>query len=172
MKKALAAVALAGSIALIGAIPAVASTYPAGPAVGVVSDGSPAIGEIFSFSGKGFAPGEAIVITVGSRTFNVTADANGNFTFQLSLTEAGTFTLTAKGASGHTVTATVTVEGVTLAGSSNGTSHGSSSAGGGLADTGADSNLLIWSLVGGGALAAGITSVVVVRRRASADMAV
>jgi LPXTG-motif cell wall-anchored protein len=35
-----------------------------------------------------------------------------------------------------------------------------------LANTGADSSLILWSLVGAGALAAGTASVVVARRRA------
>ena len=168
MKKTLAAITLAGSIALIGAVPAMAddaTNYNAAPANGFVSDGSPAAGQMFTFSGAGFEPGEAVTITVGSKTFKTTADANGKFTFQLSISETGTYTLTAKGAAGHVVTSTVTVEGASLASTSNG-------AGTALADTGADSSLLLWSLVGGGALAAGITSVVVVRRRANADAAV
>ncbi|CCQ45011.1 LPXTG-motif cell wall anchor domain protein [Pseudarthrobacter siccitolerans] len=43
--------------------------------------------------------------------------------------------------------------------------------GSGLANTGADSGLVLWTLVGAGALAAGATSVVVVRRRAKAEVA-
>ncbi|WP_374102477.1 LPXTG cell wall anchor domain-containing protein [Arthrobacter sp. ISL-65] len=71
-------------------------------------------------------------------------------------------------------TQTVTVEGAatgagTVAG---GTGTDLSNTGGaGLANTGADSSLVLWSLVGGGALVAGAASVVVVRRRANAEAA-
>ena len=192
MKKTLAAITLAGSIALIGAVPAMA-TYPAPPANSAVSDGTVGPGEQFVFSGKGFKAGEGLTIRVtpGARpastgasvagrgmsvtgkinlpaeaqSFSATADANGAFTFPLSISEPGVYTLTATGLeSGYSVSSGVTVEGAAVS--------GASSTNGGLADTGADSNLLIWSLVGGGALAAGITSVVVVRRRANADIAV
>ena len=107
MKKSLAAIALAGSIALIGAVPAVAATYPAPPANAAVSDGTVGPGEQFVFRGNGFLAGEGLTITVtpgnppaangssvsnGSRTvptkitlplapqtFSATADANGSF---------------------------------------------------------------------------------------------
>ncbi|MDN4645134.1 LPXTG cell wall anchor domain-containing protein [Arthrobacter sp. PsM3] len=172
MKKTLAAITLAGSIALMGAVPAMADGYASPKSTGVVSDGSPAVGETFSFSGTGFTPGEAITITVGSKTFNATADSNGNFTIQLSISEAGTYTLTAKGAvSGNVATSSVTVQGAALASTSNNAGTALANTGTGLASTGADSSLLLWSLVGGGALAAGITSVVVVRRRAKGEIA-
>lgn len=199
MKKSLAAVALAGSIALVGAVPAMAVTpYPAPPAQGTVSDGTVAPGEAFTFSGTGFTAGEAIVVTVtptgtpqalggavtgggvgmavpgkitmplAAQTFNTKADANGNFAITLTINEPGTYTLAATGqTSGKIVTATVKVAaaaGTTLANTGGGT-------GTALANTGADASLLLWTLVGGGALAAGITSVVVVRRRAKADVA-
>ncbi|MEQ4518751.1 LPXTG cell wall anchor domain-containing protein [Pseudarthrobacter sp. B907] len=198
MKKSLAAVALAGSIALVGAVPAMAVTpYPAPPAQGTVSDGTVAPGEAFTFSGSGFTPGEAITVTVtltgapqalggstgggvsmavsgkislpmATQTFSTKADANGNFALPLTISEAGTYTLTATGqTSGKTVTATVKVSGAAV-----GTSLANTGSGAGLANTGADASLLLWTLVGGGALAAGITSVVVVRRRAKADVAV
>lgn len=48
------------------------------------------------------------------------------------------------------------------------TSNGGTAPTAGLADTGADTSLVLWSLVGAAALVAGITSVVVVRRRAKA----
>ena len=198
MNKSLAAIALAGSIAMLGAVPAMATnTYPAPPSQGTVSDGTVAPGETFTFSGSGFIAGESITITVtltgapqassggfgggvsmavptkinlplAPQTFSTTADANGNFAFPMSISEAGTYTLTATGqTSGKTVTSTVKVSGAAV-----GTSLADTGNGTALANTGADSSLLLWSLVGGGALAAGITSVVVVRRRANADAAV
>jgi LPXTG-motif cell wall-anchored protein len=197
MKKSLAAIALAGSIALIGAVPAVAATYPAPPANAAVSDGTVGPGEQFVFRGNGFLAGEGLSITVtpgnppaangssvsnGSRTvptkitlplapqtFSTTADANGSFAFPLSISEAGTYTLTATGlTSGKTATAVVTVEGTGLA---NTGGAPLANTGTGLANTGADASLVLWSLVGAGALAAGATSVVVVRRRAKAETA-
>jgi LPXTG-motif cell wall-anchored protein len=197
MKKSLAAIALAGSIAFAGAVPALANTpYPAPTPSGTVSDGTVAPGETFTFSGSGFVPGEAITVTVtltsapqaigggfaggasmavpakinlplAPQTFATTADANGNFAFPVSISEAGTYTLTATGlTSGHTVTASVTVAGAAV-----GTGIATSGSGAELADTGANSSMLLWSLVGAGALAAGATSVVVVRRRAKAEAA-
>jgi LPXTG-motif cell wall-anchored protein len=196
MKKSLAAIALAGSIAFVGAVPAMANTpYPAPTTSGTVSDGTVAPGETFTFSGSGFVPGETITVTVtltrapqavgggfaggasmavpakinlplAPQTFATTADANGNFAFPVSISEAGTYTLTATGASGHTVTSSVTVAGAAV-----GTGVSTSGSAAELADTGANSTMLLWSLVGAGALAAGATSVVVVRRRAKAEAA-
>ena len=197
MKKSLAALALAGSIALIGAAPSMAATYPAPPANAAVSDGTVGPGEQFVFRGNGFLAGEGLSITVtpgnppaangssvsnGSRTvptkitlplapqtFSTTADANGSFAFPLSISEGGTYTLTATGlTSGKTATSVVTVEGTGLA---NTGGAPLANTGTGLANTGADASLVLWSLVGAGALAAGATSVVVVRRRAKAEAA-
>ena len=192
MKKTLAAITLAGTISLIGAVPAMA-TYPAPPANSAVSDGTVGPGEQFVFRGKGFKAGEGLTISVtpGGRpastgasvagrgmtvtgkitlplapqTFTTGADANGAFSYPLSINETGVYTLTATGAeSGISVSSSVTVQGAAV-----GTSLADTGNGSALADTGADSNLMIWSLVGAGALAAGVTSVVVVRRRAQAD---
>jgi LPXTG-motif cell wall-anchored protein len=196
MKKTLAALTLAGSIALIGAVPAVAAntTYPAPPANSAVSDGTVGPGEQFVFRGNGFKAGEGLTISVtpGGRpastgasvagrgmsvtgkitlplapqTFSTSADANGAFSFPLTISEPGVYTLTATGLeSGISVSSTVTVEGAAV-----GTSLADTGNGTALADTGADSSLMVWSLVGAGALAAGVTSVVVVRRRAKADV--
>ena len=199
MKKSLAAIALAGSIALIGAVPAVAATYPAPPANAAVSDGTVGPGEQFVFRGNGFLAGEGLSISVnpgsapaatgasvsnGSRTvsgkitlplapqtFSTTADANGAFAFPLTISETGTYTLTATGlTSGKTATAVVTVEGAALA-NTGGAPLANTGGGAALANTGADASLVLWSLVGAGALAAGATSVVVVRRRAKAEAA-
>lgn len=199
MKKSLAAIALAGSIALIGAVPAVAATYPAPPANAAVSDGTVGPGEQFVFRGNGFLAGEGLSISVtpgnppaangssvsnGSRTvptkitlplapqtFSTTADANGAFAFPLSISEGGTYTITATGlTSGKTATAVVTVAGTGLA-NTGGAPLANTGGGTALANTGADASLVLWSLVGAGALAAGATSVVVVRRRAKAEAA-
>jgi hypothetical protein len=64
MKKTLAALALAGSIALIGSAPAMAATYPALPPQAAVSDGTVGPGETFVFRGQGFLAGETLTITV------------------------------------------------------------------------------------------------------------
>jgi LPXTG-motif cell wall-anchored protein len=189
MKKSLAAIALAGSITLIGAVPAMA-TYPAPTTSGTVSDGTVAPGETFTFSGSGFLAGEAISITVtltrapqasggafaggasmavpakinlplAPQTFATTADANGNFAFPVSISEAGTYTLTATGlTSGNTVTASITVAGATV-----GTGVITSGSAAELADTGTDASLLLWGAAGIGALGLGAAGVIVSRRR-------
>jgi hypothetical protein len=64
MKKSIAALALAGTIALTGTAPAMAANYPApGTGTGTVSDGTVTPGEVFTFSGTGFLAGETITIT-------------------------------------------------------------------------------------------------------------
>lgn len=201
MKKAFAAITLAGTVAFAGAVPAMADheapTYPGGTTQATVSDGTVAPGEAFTFSGAGFEPGEAILITVtatdapqsiGSsfsggaslavpakitvlqaQSFSTTADSAGAFSFPVTMSEPGTYTLTAEGlSSGHTVTATVAVAGTGVGTGLANTGGNNSGAGVALANTGADSSLVLWSLVGAGALAAGATSVVIVRRRAKA----
>ncbi len=199
MRKSLAALTLAGSIALLGAVPAVANNanYPAPNTTVAVSDASLAPGEAFVFSGTGFTPGEGITITVtptgtpaasgsvsaGSlsvsariplapSTLSTVADGNGAFSASVVINEpGGAYALTATGnSSGVTVgPVTVVVGGAALSntGGNAGTGTGLANTGGvPLANTGADSSLILWSLVGAGALAAGTASVVVARRRA------
>ncbi|WP_394524461.1 LPXTG cell wall anchor domain-containing protein [Paenarthrobacter nicotinovorans] len=200
MRKSLAALTLAGSIALLGAVPAVANNanYPAPNTTVAVSDASVAPGEAFVFSGAGFTPGEGITITVtptgtpaasgsvsaGSltvsariplapSTLSATADGNGAFSAPIAINEPGSYAITATGnSSGVTVgPVTVVVGGAALSntGGNAGTGTGTGLANTGgvpLANTGADSSLILWSLVGAGALAAGTASVVVARRRA------
>jgi LPXTG-motif cell wall-anchored protein len=200
MKKTLAAIALAGSIALIGAVPAMATDrYPADRAIVAVSTASPGPGETFTFRGRAafFFNNEPVSITVtpvgapaaagagvsnGSRTvsgkitlplapqtFSTKAASDGSFAFPLSINEAGTYRLTATGlTSGKSASAVVTVQGAAR-GNAGGAALANSGAA--LANTGADASLVLWSLVGAGALAAGATSVVVVRRRAKAEAA-
>jgi LPXTG-motif cell wall-anchored protein len=201
MKKSLAAIALAGSIALIGAVPAVAAQYPAPAAVVAVDNASPGPGETFTFRGRAgaFFNNEPITLTVtpvgapsaagtgtaggpslavpakitlplAPQTFSTTAASDGSFAFPLSISTKGVYTLTATGAtSGKTFSATVTVE--ASAAGTGGTALSNTGGGAALANTGADASLVLWSLVGAGALAAGATSVVVVRRRAKAEAA-
>jgi len=229
MKKTLAAITLASSIALMGAMPAMADNqgqgqgqgngngqgngqgngkgngkgngnghYPAPPANAAVSDGVVGPGADFVFRGKGFKAGEGLVIKVTPGTkpastgasvngrgmsvpgkitlplapqqLSTKADANGAFALPLSISEPGVYTITATGVeSGVTASSSITVEGAAVAPASTTTTTSTSTSG--LANTGADSNLMIWSLVGAGALAAGVTSVVVVRRRAKAEFA-
>lgn len=200
MKKSIAALALAGTIALTGTAPAVAANYPAPPANSAVSDGVVGPGEAFTFSGRGFLAGEPLIIRVtpgarpastgasiaggasrsvpskinvvlAAQEFSTTADANGAFALPLTLSETGVYTLTATGVtSGKVSTQTVTVEGAAdLSNTGGNTGAGLANTGAGLANTGADSSLILWSLVGGGALVAGAASVVVVRRRANAE---
>jgi LPXTG-motif cell wall-anchored protein len=197
MKKSLAALTLAGSIALVGAVPAVATNYPAPNSGVAVSDASVAPGEAFTFSGTGFTPGEGITITVtptgtpaasggsvsaGSlsisgriplapSTLGAVADSNGAFATPIIIDTPGAYALTATGnKSGHTVgPVTVVVGGTALSntGGNSATGTGLANTGGvPLANTGADSSLILWSIVGAGALAAGTASVVVARRRA------
>lgn len=184
MKKTLAAIALAGSIALTGAVSAQAYVSPAPAAT--VSDATLAPGEQFIFSGQGLAPNEPVTITItpvdasapgagtqsvatkinifqAPQTITTTTNAQGSFSVPLTINEAGTYSLTATGSISGITVGPVTV---TVAASLASNSSGASSSTGGLAETGADSGLVLWTLVGAGALAAGATSVLVVRRRA------
>lgn len=197
MKKTLAALALAGSIALIGSAPAMAATYPALPPQAAVSDGTVGPGETFVFRGQGFLAGEGLTITVtpgqapasngaglgrsvaakipvfqAPQTLSATADAQGAFALPVAISEAGTYSLTATGnTSGVTVGPVTVTVAASLANTGSVVSGGAPLANtGGLANTGADSGLILWTLVGAGALAAGATSVVVVRRRAKAEV--
>ncbi|MDQ0674018.1 LPXTG-motif cell wall-anchored protein [Pseudarthrobacter siccitolerans] len=200
MKKTLAALALAGSIALIGSAPAMAATYPALPPQAAVSDGTVGPGETFVFRGQGFLAGETLTINVtpgqapasdganiaGSRavaariavvteaqTLTTTADAQGAFALPIAINEAGTYSLTATGNTSGVTVGPVTVTVAASLANTGGNAGGAplANTGSGLANTGADSGLVLWTLVGAGALAAGATSVVVVRRRAKAETA-
>ena len=203
MKKTLAALALAGSIALIGSAPAMAATYPPLPPQAAVSDGTVGPGESFVFRGQGFLAGETLTITVtpgnppaasganiaggtsfsakipvflAPQSFSATADAQGAVAFPLSLSTAGSYSITATGnTSGVTVGPVTVVVDPTFASSgaplANAGGAPLASTGSGLANTGADSGLVLWTIVGAGALAAGAASVVVVRRRAKTEAA-
>ena len=194
MKKTLASLALAGSIALIGSAPAMATTYPAIPPQAAVSDGTVGPGEQFIFRGRGPFRGESLTITVTpgnppaasganisgrsvsakipvfqAQTFQSQADAEGNFSVPITISTAGTYLLTATGnLTGATVGPVTVVVDPAFASSGALANTGGGAA---LANTGADSGLVLWTLVGAGALAAGAASVVVVRRRAKSEAA-
>ncbi|MFF2344758.1 LPXTG cell wall anchor domain-containing protein [Pseudarthrobacter sp. NPDC058119] len=199
MKKTLAALALAGSIVLIGSAPAMAATYPALPPQAAVSDGTVGPGETFVFRGQGFLAGESLTIRVtpgqapasnganiaGSRavaarinvvaeaqTLSAQADAKGAVALPIAINEAGTYSITATGNTSGVTVGPVTVTVAASLANTGGAAAGSAPLAntGGLANTGADSGLILWTLVGAGALAAGATSVVVVRRRAKAEV--
>jgi LPXTG-motif cell wall-anchored protein len=195
MKKTLAALALAGSIALIGSAPAMAATYPPLPPQAAVSDGTVGPGESFVFRGQGFLAGESLTITVtpgnppaatgaglgrsvaakipvflAPQTFGATADAQGAVAFPISISEAGTYSVTATGNTSGVTVGPVTVV-VDPSFASSGAPLATTGGGAGLANTGADSGLVLWTIVGAGALAAGAASVVVVRRRAKNEAA-
>lgn len=186
MKKAASALVLAGALTFAGASAATATGYPAPPAdaTGTVSAGVVVPGGSVTFSGAGFIPGETIDVTVDYNNdpnvvagagvngviilnqrvsaFTATADAEGNFSTQVTLGEEGTYTLTAVGReSGRTVTATVTVDSSAAAGAGN-TSRNDNA---GLADTGADSTMLLWGAAGVLALGAGAASIALSRRK-------
>ncbi|WP_461187577.1 LPXTG cell wall anchor domain-containing protein [Arthrobacter sp. Z4-13] len=195
MKKTLAALALAGSIALLGAAPAMADLrYVSDESPATVSDGTPAPGETFIFSGTGMLPNEPVTITVtpvdaaapaaGSQSvaakisifqapqsFSTTADARGAFSLPISISEAGTYSILATGNISGNQAGPVTVKVEVALANTGGAALANSGSSTGLANTGADSGLVLWTLVGAGALAAGATSVVVVRRRAKVEVA-
>jgi LPXTG-motif cell wall-anchored protein len=202
MKKTLAALALAGCLALVGTAPAIAANYPPIPPQAAVSDGTVGPGEQFIFRGRGPFAGETLTIRVTpgnppaasgatrgtsvvgkinvfteAQTLSAQADAQGNFSVPITIVEAGTYLITATGNTTGATVGPVTVV-VDPAFASNGaplsnTGGGAALAntGSGLANTGADSGLILWTLVGAGALAAGAASVVVVRRRAKTEAA-
>ncbi|UKA60674.1 hypothetical protein [Arthrobacter sp. FW306-2-2C-D06B] len=204
MKKSIAALALAGTIALAGTAPAVASTtYPApGNEYGTVSDGTIARGESITFSGSGYIAGETVNITFqrtggkkapdGGRpapsNFSVIADGTGAFSTSITFMDGGNYMIGAVGAtSGNKRWAAVVVNsgnggGKNDGGGNHGGGNGKANKGNsglaavssvtaagtasGDASTNAESNLVLWSLVGAGALAASAASTAVIRRRA------
>jgi len=108
-----------------------------------------------------------------AQELSTTADAKGAFELPIAINEAGTYSLTATGETSGVVVGPVTVTVAASLANTGGNAAGSAPLAntGGLANTGADSGLILWTLVGAGALAAGATSVVVVRRRAKAEAA-
>jgi LPXTG-motif cell wall-anchored protein len=199
LKKILSVLALAGTIALAASAPAMAVDYPAPAQQGTVSSATVTAGGSVVFSGTGFTPGETINITVNQTstaqgaaapgagsvtmavagalplaplTLSTVANSAGAFSVTITLNSPGTYVLTAVGAtSGHTVTATVVVTAASAAGLANTGGAALANTGAPLANTGVDSSLVLWGLVGAGALLAGTASVVVARRRAKSETA-
>lgn len=189
MKKTASALVIAGSLAFFGAGAANAvDRYPA-PAPGVVSDATVAPGATVTFGGSGFTPGEAVrvdvdysntpVVVPGTgvngviilaeliNSFTTTADAQGVFSAPVTLGEAGTYTLTATGlTSGKTITSVVSVDpAFANDGSGSGDGNGDSNGDDDLADTGADSSMLLWGAAGILVLGVGVASVAGARRK-------
>lgn len=110
-----------------------------------------------------------IIKAVAPTSFTTEATASGTFSVPVTLELKGTYTLTATGRiSGNTATQVVKV--VTSLDADNGTGSGTGNTvadgeKGGLANTGIDTSVLVWSIAGAGALAAGVGTVVVSRRR-------
>ncbi|WP_449372203.1 LPXTG cell wall anchor domain-containing protein [Arthrobacter psychrolactophilus] len=129
-----------------------------------------AIGSI----GGGISMSKPLIIkAVAPASFTTTAAADGSFSVPVTLDQKGTYTLTATGrTSGVSASQVVKVDASFAAGAGTGTGTGNNVAGagsgvtdGGLASTGLDAGVLVWSIVGAGALAAGVGTVVVSRRR-------
>ncbi|UKA74599.1 peptidase [Arthrobacter sp. FW306-07-I] len=196
MKKILSALALAGSIALLGSAPAMAATYPPLPPQAAVSDGVVGPGETFVFRGQGFLAGERLIIRVtpgqapasnganiaGSRavaarinvvaeaqTLTTTADAQGAFALPIAINEAGTYSLTATGETSGVTVGPVTVTVAASLANTGGNAAGAplANTGSGLANTGADASLLLCGAAGVGALGLGAAGVILVRRNKS-----
>lgn len=162
----------AGAVALtLFAAPTAAFAYAPTPTIGV-TDATPAVGQSVTVTITNAAPGEAVTLTVsvpgipdsaiqiaGTQSLTKNADANGVATFTVTISAAGTATITAVGAqSGDLGTTSVTV--ATGAGSgpvAEGAAPGST-----LPQTGANAAGL--GILAGGLLVAGAGSVVLVRR--------
>ena len=157
----------AAAAAALVAFPAAAMAYDAPGYNTTVTDPTPAIGQAFTVTTDGNAPGEQLTLTVtsnpasisndsivvaGSKALAKTADASGNVSWTVTLNAAGTYTLAITNAAGQLVGDEV----VTVA----------AAAGPALSDTGFDGMPLV---LGAGALVAlGATAVVVARRRREA----
>lgn len=184
MKKSLAALALAGSFALVGSGTAVAATYPPQPSCAVVSTATVAAGVSFTFSGQCMAPNETVTVSVtlagttavpvGSRsvpsvinvaaapqTLKGAADEQGRFSLPITIHEAGNYSLLATGDSSGAKAGPISITVVSPVENVNAPQIASPD----LADTGADSALILWTMTGAGALLVGASSVALVRRR-------
>ncbi len=118
-----------------------------------------------------------MIVKAAPVSLTTTAAADGSFSSNVLLEQTGTYTLTARGrTSGVTVSQVVKVvaaagtaagaigtsaDAAAVAGAANGTD---------LAYTGVDGGVMIWSLVGAGALAAGVSTVVISRRRSRSEV--
>ncbi|GAA3273848.1 hypothetical protein [Paenarthrobacter aurescens] len=170
---------------------AMASTYPApGDEQGTVTDGTINRGETITFSGGGYIPGETVNITFEKRggpqgtppaPISVVADGNGTISADITFENAGSYIISAVGAtSGNIRSARVAVNNGNHGGGNNGKGKGGSDfvAASSVTDAGtaadaaaipADSGMVTWGLAGAGVLAAGAATVVVARRRAGTN---
>ena len=196
MKKAASALVLTGALTFLGA--GAASAYvPTPPPATSVGSVVVAPGGTVTVPFTGFAPNEQVIFTLvgengagaalasGGAGINgvaagvsgliilnqpvmeqtLAADATGAVSIDVKVpTEPGTYTLTGVGqTSGNIVTATIVVD-AALAGADG----NNAAAGNGLADTGADSTMLLWGAAGALALGAGIVSITVAQRKKTA----
>ncbi|WP_434618291.1 LPXTG cell wall anchor domain-containing protein [Arthrobacter sp. A5] len=162
----------AGTVAPGQAVVFSGSGFTPGEIVDItVTMSSPVAGGAIGSVG-GMSMSVPMIIKAAPVSLTATAAADGSFSANVPLEQTGTYTLTARGrTSGVTVSQVVKVvaaagtaadvtgtsaDAAAVAGAANGT---------GLAYTGVDSGVLIWSLAGAGALAAGVSTVVVSRRR-------
>lgn len=199
MKKAIAAVAIAGALTFVGAGAAQAERYPSPAVQGTVSDGTVAPGETVVFSSNEglFIPGEIIDITVDFVAGEPAASgavggagrvgaALGGPILPMAIILTDTVTADAEGnfawsftpqeEGTYTLTATgresgVTVTATVLVDAPEATAVGGTtgSTSGGLANTGMDSAMLLWGAAGIGALGLGAGSIFVARRRAGSE---
>ena len=137
---------------------------------------SPVAGGAIGSLGGGISASVPMIIQPAApASFTAVADDNGAFSTPITLEQTGTYTLTATGrTSGVTVSQVVKVVANIDAGVGNdGSGTGNDVAGNddGLASTGIDASVAVWSLIGVGALGVGVGSVVLSRRRNRADMA-
>ncbi|HET8617224.1 MAG TPA: hypothetical protein VFL94_17010 [Actinomycetales bacterium] len=165
-RKLAAIIAVAAAALFVGA--GSASAYTPTTAQGTTSASTVTAGGsvVFSYSGGGYAPGTDITIAVsygqsGGVVGSTTADANGNFSTRVTLSQAGTATLIASGAARDGGTLNVTAQVRVLA-------AGAAAGGSGLPRTGSELGTQLW--IAGGLLAAGGSLVLlsVARRRQGA----
>ncbi|MBO1267712.1 LPXTG cell wall anchor domain-containing protein [Arthrobacter cavernae] len=118
--------------------------------------------QAFGGGGAGSVGAARGIVPTAPVTSSVTADGSGKLSASILLPTAGSYLITAVNAD-QSINGSASVS--ATAASSGGNGNGSASGSGALAETGIDSNILIWSLVGGGALLAGAATVVAARRR-------
>lgn len=145
--------------------------------INIVQTSTIAGGAIGSLGGGVSASMPLIIQPATPTSITTQADAKGFISVEVPLDMTGTFSISATGqTSGFTSAAQVVKVVVggetgngTAGGAGNGTGTGNDVAGagndGGLANTGLDAGVITWSIVGAGALAAGVGTVVVSRRR-------
>ncbi|GAB2683790.1 LPXTG cell wall anchor domain-containing protein [Thalassiella azotivora] len=157
---------LALALATVLGLASASHSYPAPPSdTGVVSDGTVAPGEAFTFSADGFRAGSTVRIEVLGTSYaqSTTANEDGEVAARISLTESGTYTIQASGVapdgSARVVTASVRV----VAGAGGGAGSGDE-----LPRTGSSTATQVWAGLGLLGLGAGMVALTVARRRQGA----